>query len=227
MTTTDFLTRVRNISSYDLSLLRANDEAEASDESIIQNANEVLSGWAESLGMLSTNIAVTFTAGEGVYNGEGPRFSRKVHAPKVLQIDDNLPIWVIGYEQFAIEYPYWTTSAAGRPFRAGWDGINLYLYPIPDATTAALTVTLTGIYVPQINIDESSAELDIPLALHAPLAYATVARMTQHAALDNTQMLMVQKFEADSQDALQKVAMRKGAARSQGRRPNFAKFVRS
>jgi len=92
---------------------------------------------------------------------------------------------------------------------------------------AALTVTLTGIYVPQINIDESSAELDIPLALHAHLAYATVARMTQHAALDNTQMLMVQKFEADSQAALQKVAMRKGAARSQGRRPNFAKFVRS
>jgi hypothetical protein len=226
MTTTEFIQRVRDIASYDLSLLRSADEPDASDAAIVQNANEVLADWAEKLGMLDINISLSMTVGEAMYNGEGPRFSRKILAPKTIRIDDNIPIYVTSYEEFILNYPYWSTSAVGRPFRAGWDGLNLYVYPKPDATATSLTTVVTAIYIPVIDIDATGAELDIPGVLHPHLAYKTVAQMCKHSTLDNTQMALLAKFNADADDALDRISRRKSAARRQSVRPVQQRWIK-
>lgn len=210
MTTAELITRVSELTAYDLDTTLG---TAPTDAQVVDALNRRLRAISVKLCIFDPKIEFTMTAGTETYDlRDTVVFSRKIVQPRDVIINGNMLFTARGtrYGLWTVQEldkisPTWRTLGSGVPYRACWaPPTTLFVNPKPtQAVIDAGNNYVSGqVLAADLDANDTDAEPELPEETHMALAMLTACDVAKPYA---TEVSQINRLVAMTQDATQTI----------------------
>ena len=225
MTTAELIARYRALVAYDLDSTLGpvpdpDDEATSLtyDAGIVGYLNEAMTELAEAACLNDPHVALTLTAGQGLYPLDSPAFSARILTPYSVvyggrrlgdAAGNDASLWTLS--ELTRAYPTWMDDPPGEPTKAVFLGGALLLHPAPAAAGAAYVDAKVA--PAPLDAAVPGATPELPRRLHPSIAEVAVYRSCLAYAQSGAQLSRLNAMLAAANALAEAVGRTNAAAR--------------